>query len=223
MDAVTLPAPLSRFQFGQSQTLTTGMRVGLFGGSFNPPHDGHWHVAHTAMQRLGLHRVWWVVSPQNPLKSRQETAEYDGRFAAVQALIGRRPGHVVSDIERRLGLERTVHTLAHLTTRWPGVRFVWIMGGDSWATFHRWAAWPQIIRRVPIFVVARPPDGARACLGKAAQRFAVARYARSNPPGLFASAPPAWIYCVLRFNSASSTALRTARIGRPALGEPKAP
>ena len=117
--------------------LQPGMRVGLFGGSFNPPHEGHAHVAETAKRRLNLDRVIWLVSPQNPLKSRSETADLAERVAQAKAL-ARGPGMIVSDLESRLGSAYTIDTVRALKARFPGVKFVWIMGADSLASFHRW-------------------------------------------------------------------------------------
>src|SRR5687768_944682 len=109
--------------------LEPGMRVGLFGGSFNPAHEGHSHVAETALVRLGLDRVIWLVSPQNPLKSSAETASLVERMAGARAR-ARGPKMVVSDVEARLGSQYTIDTLRALKARHPGVHFVWIMGAD---------------------------------------------------------------------------------------------
>jgi nicotinate-nucleotide adenylyltransferase len=134
--------------------LEPGMTVGLFGGSFNPAHEGHRHVADTARARLGLDRVIWLVSPQNPLKSRHETAPLSERIAQVKPFIG--PKDVISDFETQIGASYTLDTLRALKTRYPGVHFVWIMGGDSLASFHRWRGWVQIMHMVPVVVVSRP-------------------------------------------------------------------
>ena len=135
--------------------LTPGMRVGLFGGSFNPAHEGHLHVAETAMQRLKLDRIVWMVSPQNPLKDAAETAPLAARMDSARAM-ARAPGMVVSDVETRLGTVWTIDTLRALTDRYPGVRFVWVMGSDNLASFHHWRGWTDIMRLMPMAVVARP-------------------------------------------------------------------
>ena len=126
-------------------TLTRGMRIGLYGGSFNPAHEGHAHVAETARRRLRLDRVIWLVSPQNPLKTRHETASLAERIAGARAL-AKGPGMIVADIETGLGSAYTIDTVRALKARFPGVRFVWIMGADSLAGFHRWRGWTQIMR-----------------------------------------------------------------------------
>src|SRR5215467_14346327 len=154
--------------------LLPGMRVGLFGGSFNPAHAGHAHVAETARRRLGLDRVIWLVSPQNPLKSRHETADLAQRMASAASFTAG-PDMIVTDLETRLGSAYTIDTVRALKARHPGVQFVWIMGADSLAGFHRWRGWTQILREVPVAVVSRPWAGLRSRFSPAARRFAHAR------------------------------------------------
>jgi nicotinate-nucleotide adenylyltransferase len=148
---------MSRLRLGFH--LEPGMTVGLFGGSFDPPHDGHSHVAESALQQLGLDRVIWLVSPQSPLK--QEPAPIEKRLAQVRAF-ARGPRMIVSDAEARLGTRYTIDTLRALMKRFPHVRFVWIMGSDNLASFHRWGSWREIAKLVPIAVVPRPGYGARS-------------------------------------------------------------
>ncbi|WP_371514821.1 nicotinate-nucleotide adenylyltransferase [Brevundimonas denitrificans] len=133
--------------------LEPGLKVGLLGGSFNPAHEGHAHVAETAMQRLGLDRVIWLVSPQNPLKDDSETAPLVERMASAREF-ARGPAMVVSDFESRVGCRWTVDTLRAVTARHPGVKFVWLMGSDNLATFHRWRGWTDIAAAMPMAVIA---------------------------------------------------------------------
>ena len=135
--------------------LTAGMKVGLFGGSFNPAHDGHAHVAETALQRLDLDRVVWLVSPQNPLKDSRHTAPLADRMASARTF-ARGPAMIVSDFETRVGTSWTVDTLRALKRRHPGVHFVWLMGSDNLESFHRWRGWTDIMRMMPVAVIARP-------------------------------------------------------------------
>lgn len=188
-------------------TLEPGMRVGLFGGSFNPPHEGHAHVAETAKRRLNLDRVIWLVSPQNPLKSRTETADLAERLAQTRA-IANEPGMIVSDLETRLGSAYTIDTIRWLKGRFPGVKFVWVMGADSLATFHRWRGWTQIMREAPVAVVSRPWISLKSRFSPAAQRFAAHRLTSSQARGLADRVPPAWVFLFGRFNFQSSTHLR---------------
>ncbi|HEY2661013.1 MAG TPA: nicotinate-nucleotide adenylyltransferase [Caulobacteraceae bacterium] len=189
--------------------LKPGMRVGLFGGSFNPAHEGHAHVARTALVRLGLDRVIWLVSPQNPLK-RGAPADLSERMAAARKFT-RGPRMIASDIETRLGVRYTIDLIRILKARFPGVKFVWIMGADSLASFHKWRGWREILNSVPIAVVARPGSELRGGLAPAALRFAHARHPASAARGLAALRAPAWTYLPARLNHASSTALRARR------------
>lgn len=191
------------------------MRVGLFGGSFNPAHDGHAHVAETALIRLQLDRVIWLVSPQNPLKSPGETAPLLARMASAAA-VARGPSMIVSDAETRMGARYTLDTLRVLKGRFPGVHFVWIMGSDNLASFHRWRGWVEIARLVPIAVVARPGAMLRSRVAPAARRFARFRVPSREAPLLPLMAAPAWVYLRGRLNYASSTALR-GRLTRESL------
>ena len=187
--------------------LSRGMKVGLYGGSFNPAHDGHAHVAETARRRLGLDRVIWLVSPQNPLKSSRETADLDARIAAARALT-QGFGMIVVGAETKLGSTYTIDTIRSLKARFPGVHFVWIMGADSLATFHRWKGWTQIMHEVPVAVVSRPWISLKSRFSPTTRRFARFRRASHAAMGLPGSPTPAWVFLFGRFNFQSSTALR---------------
>lgn len=183
------------------------MRVGLFGGSFNPAHEGHAHVAETAMRRLELDRVIWLVSPQNPLKSSSQTAPLRQRLDAARQR-ARGSAMIVSDAESRLGSQYTIDTLRVLRARFPGVKFVWVMGADSLASFHRWRGWTQIMREVPVAVISRPWAALKSRTSPAARRFAHARQPASAASILPDAKAPAWVYLTGPLNFASSTALR---------------
>jgi nicotinate-nucleotide adenylyltransferase len=190
------------------------MKVGLYGGSFNPAHEGHAHVAETARQRLGLDRVIWLVAPQNPLKSSAETQPLGARLAGVRAL-ARDRGMIVSDVEARLGTRYTLDTILALKARFPGVRFVWIMGADSLAGFHRWRGWTQIMRALPVAVVSRPWISLKSRSSPAARRFAAARIPFGRAKSLADHPAPAWVFLYGPLNFQSSTALRERmRAGR---------
>lgn len=191
------------------------MRVGLFGGSFNPAHGGHAHVAETALTRLRLDRVIWLVSPQNPLKPADETAPLAERMASARS-VAQGPSMVVSDAETRIGAQYTLDTVRVLKARFPRVHFVWIMGSDNLASFHRWRGWVQIAELIPIAVVARPGSLSRSRAAPFARRFAARRRSSQTGPLLPFAEPPAWIYLRAPLNPASSTALR-ARLQRDSL------
>ena len=198
--------PISGKLGGLGLHLEPGMRVGLFGGSFNPAHEGHVHVARTALRRLRLDRVIWLVSPQNPLKP-DLAAPLAERMAGARR-VARGPGMIVSDAEARLGTQYTLDTVRALKARFPRVKFVWVMGADSLAAFHRWRGWTAILRELPAVVVSRPGVGQKARLSPAARRFAHARWPAARAAGLPGAAPPAWALLRGPFHFASSTALR---------------
>jgi nicotinate-nucleotide adenylyltransferase len=187
--------------------LERGMRVGLFGGSFNPAHEGHAHVAETALRRLRLDKVIWLVSPQNPLKSAAESASLKVRMASARRQ-ARGPRMAVSDVEKRSGSYYTIDILRMLKQRFPGVKFVWIMGGDNLNSLHGWRGWADILREMPVAVIARPGAEMKSRSSPAARRFAFARLSSREAPKLAGRPSPAWLYLRGPFNFASSTALR---------------
>jgi len=187
---------------------TPGLRVGLLGGSFDPPHAGHAHITRWALRGFGLDRVWWLVSPGNPLKP-DAPADLARRMEAARALM-RHPRVSVTDIEDRLGTRATAATLACLKRRYPGVRFVWLMGADNLAGFHRWGRWEDILAAVPVGVLGRPGAQLRAGLSPAAMRYARYRLPAAEARALPFMAPPAWCLLTGRMLDLSSTGLRAA-------------
>lgn len=183
--------------------------MGLLGGSFDPAHAGHAHVAGTALERLGLDRVIWLVSPQNPLKERRESRPLAWRMASA-ARFADHPRMVVSDAETRLGVRYTYDTLRLLRARWPGVRFVWLMGADNLAGFHRWRGWIDILRLTPVAVVSRPGALLNSRFAPAARRFAHARRPGGAGALLPYAKPPAWTWLAAPLHPQSSTALRAS-------------
>jgi nicotinate-nucleotide adenylyltransferase len=132
-----------------------GLVIGLLGGSFNPAHAGHRYISLTALRRLGLDYVWWLVSPGNPLKDERDMAPFQQRLARAKE-IARHPRLIVSDIERQLGTRYTIDTVRALQRRFPAVHFVWLMGSDNLENFHLWRNWKGIAARLPLVVVQRP-------------------------------------------------------------------
>jgi nicotinate-nucleotide adenylyltransferase len=185
-----------------------GQWIGLMGGSFDPAHAGHRHCARRAKQRLGLDQVWWLISPQNPLKPK--SAPLEARLASARAIAHGQAWLRVSAFEAGFGLRYTIETLRFLTKRANGARFVWIMGADSMATFHRWRAWRAIAETAPIVIIPRPGAGAQARGGKA---FAILAHRRMPAGKLRNAALPAWALLEGPCNPLSSTALR-ARASR---------
>jgi len=184
-----------------------GQRIGLFGGSFNPAHYGHYMVALYAMKRLELDWVWWLVSPQNPLKDPSETGEYASRLASTRE-VAKHPRFVVTDIEKQMGARTTAETLRGLRPLLRRAHFTWIMGADSFANLHRWHDWLEIPETLPLAVLARPGFSLRALGGPAATRFAEAQVPTNLAPSLVTKRPPAWCFVPMPLRPESSTAIR---------------
>jgi nicotinate-nucleotide adenylyltransferase len=183
------------------------MRIGLLGGSFNPAHEGHRHISLLALKYLHLDELWWLVSPQNPLKSTNDMAPFAERLASAHAM-ARHPRIRVSDIESRLHTRYTADTLHALRSRFPQTRFVWIMGADNLAQIPRWERWTEIFNTVPIAVFDRATYSFRALAGKAAQRFARQRIESRNAAALADQKAPAWVYFHARRHPASASSIR---------------
>lgn len=187
-------------------------RVGLLGGSFNPAHEGHREISLLALERLGLDAVWWLVTPGNPLKDPGLYAPYEDRLATARRVAGH-PHIVISDFERRRGLQYTIDTLDALTALNAHTAFVWIMGADAFAQFDRWKDWRRIAALVPLAVFNRPGFAAEALSGPAAESLAPFRIPAGDAMTLAAAEPPAWVYFDDTAIAMSSTAIRAGRPG----------
>ena len=183
-----------------------GQVIGLLGGSFDPAHAGHVHITTTALKRFQLDRVWWMVSPGNPLKA-HGPAPLETRMQAARALMDH-PRVDITDVERDLGTRYTADTLAALQQRNRGVRFVWLMGADNLAQFHRWQQWRWIMENVPVGVIARPGDRIAARMSKAARVYADARIPGRAAHLLKSAHAPAWSFINLPMSAQSSSAIR---------------
>lgn len=189
-----------------------GARIGLMGGSFDPPHEGHLKASLFALDRLRLDRVWWLVTPGNPLKDHSRLAPLADRLEAARRL-ARSPKLAVSGFEAEIRTRYTYDTLRALTRRAPAVRFVWIMGADNLASFHRWDKWRDIANLVPIAVVERPGYAVSALASPAARALARYRVPEPEAPQLPSLSPPAWVLLFGLRSRLSSTALRALRQG----------
>lgn len=191
-----------------------GQRIGLFGGSFNPAHRGHRAVALFALKTLALDWVWWLVSPQNPLKDAAITGDYETRLAQTRG-IADHPRFVVTDIERQLGSRNTAETLEGLKPVLRRGHFVWIMGADSFATLHRWHDWLVIPETLPLAILARPGFSQRALGSPAATRFDNDQVPIAQAATLVTRRPPAWCFIPMPLRPESSTAIRAASQSSP--------
>ncbi len=192
-----------------------GMRIGLFGGTFNPPHAGHALVCAIAIRRLRLDRLWLMVSPGNPLKSVENLPSLPERMAAARKLT-RDPRVIVTGFEAELGARYSYQTVEHLRRACPGVKFVWIMGADNLAAFFRWRRWREIARKMPILVVDRPGSTHLAVHGLASAWFERRRLPESLASTLPLRKPPALIVLHGPRSKLSSTQLRAQRADAPA-------
>ncbi|OLP56212.1 nicotinic acid mononucleotide adenylyltransferase [Rhizobium rhizosphaerae] len=187
-----------------------GMVVGLFGGSFNPPHDGHQLVADIALRRLRLQQLWWMVTPGNPLKSRSDLAPLSERIGLSEALV-HDPRIKVTAFEASFPASFTAQTIARIRARNPAVRFVWIMGADNLVSFDRWQRWREIVGSVPIAVIDRPGATLGYLSSKMARTFDYARVDEEDAATLAFRRAPAWTFIHGPRSPLSSTALRAAR------------
>jgi nicotinate-nucleotide adenylyltransferase len=183
---------------------TKGMVIGLLGGSFDPAHEGHVHISREALKRMGLDRVWWLVTPGNPLKARQPAPLADRLAQARQVM--RDPRVKITALEAALGTRATADTIDALRALYPGVTFVWLMGADNLVQFHRWGRWRDILRCVAVGVLARPGSGVQARLSVAARAFRVHQVDRGET--LRGRKAPVWAFVNLPMNDTSSTEIR---------------
>ncbi len=196
-------------QTGKPPFFSRGQTVVLFGGSFDPPHDGHRLVAKAALAQLQADFVWWLVSPQNPLKAHRPGAQSD-RLAAAQKL-ARHPKFIVSNEEARLGTQYAADTVQALKQAHPGVRFIWLIGADNLAQMHKWKDWQVLMGEIAIAVYPRPGATLKALAGKAALRFGTRRLPSAEAARLGRSRAPAWTLLHGVQSGQSSTALRQAQ------------
>ncbi|MEN5300055.1 nicotinate-nucleotide adenylyltransferase [Brucella sp. TWI559] len=188
-----------------------GMTVGLFGGSFNPPHGGHALVAEIAIRRLKLDQLWWMVTPGNPLKDKRELAPLSERLELSEH-VASDPRIKVTALEAAFNVRYTADTLALIAKANPGVHFVWVMGADNLASFHRWQRWREIAQTFPIAVIDRPGSTLAYLSSRMAQTFSRSRLDEHYAPILARRSPPAWTFIHGPRSSLSSTALRKQKL-----------
>jgi nicotinate-nucleotide adenylyltransferase len=185
-----------------------GQVIGLLGGSFDPAHSGHAHITREAIKRFGLDRVWWLVSPGNPLKSRGPAPLAQRMEKACEVM--QHPRVDVTDMEQHLNTRYTAQTLARLQGLYPGVRFVWLMGADNLAQLHRWQNWRSIMESVPVGVLARPGQRISARMSRAAALYSAYRIPGRYSQLLGRAEAPAWSFVNVPMVDISSTAIRAA-------------
>lgn len=197
---------------GAARTPCAGLRVGLLGGSFNPAHDGHRRISLMALRWLALDEVWWLVSPQNPLKLTADMAPLSERMASAQACAQHRRIRV-SDLEASLASDRSHDTMRHLRRIYPRMRFVWIIGADNLLQLPRWHRWRDLVASVPIAVFDRPTFSYAALASQAASQYRRHRLPARLAPQLANQRPPAWVFLWPGHDSTSATAIRQGASG----------
>ncbi len=179
--------------------------IGLFGGSFNPAHGGHLHVARAGLRQLQLDEIWWLVSPQNPLKPKQPSWQSRAQTVLDLPLL---PKMRVSEVELEYGTQYTVDLLKTLKKRQPHTNFIFIMGADNLLQLPKWRDWQHILELVPLAIIARPGSSIKARLGQAARQYREARIPEDQAHILQYKAAPAWTYLTLPLDKRSSSAIR---------------
>ncbi len=201
-----MPSELSEHMRAGLPRARAGEAIGLLGGSFDPPHAGHVHITLEALKRFRLDRVWWLVSPGNPLKP-DSPAAIERRMAAARDMM-QHPRVVITDIERRLGTRYTAETLDGLRGMYRNVRFVWLMGADNLASFHKWEQWQRILNTVPVGIIARPSARVAARTSPAAARYRKAQLTGRAASLLPQARPPAWCFVNVPMVNLSSSDIR---------------
>ncbi|MBL4789940.1 MAG: nicotinate (nicotinamide) nucleotide adenylyltransferase [Kordiimonadaceae bacterium] len=186
-------------------SLNRGRKIGLYGGSFNPAHAGHLHIAKEALKRLKLDEIWFLVSPGNPLKAADGMAPFASRFKSLQAVIGNRPNMRVSDIETRMGTCYTADTVQALVKALPFTHFTWVMGADNFPVFDRWYKWRDVAETLPIAVFDRAEYALSGFASELARRYA--RY-RTSPKNFGTARAPTWTFVTIPRHPGSATNIR---------------
>jgi nicotinate-nucleotide adenylyltransferase len=193
-----------------SSNLWSNRTIGLLGGSFNPAHEGHRHISLYALKMLGLDAVWWMVSPQNPLKTKKDMAPLEKRLESARKTASH-PKIFVTDIEQHLGTQYSLDTIRALQQHFPRTRFVWLMGGDNLTMFHKWRNWQQIFKTLPVCVLDRPPRHASLKASPAFERFRHYLLPQERAATLKRRKAPAWAILHIPLDETSATAIRAKR------------
>lgn len=195
--------------------------IGLLGGSFNPAHAGHIHLSQQAIKRLRLDAVWWLVSPHNPLKAKSDLAKYETRIAHARDLTANHRNITVSDFEAQHNFHYSIDTITALQKTYPRMRFIWLMGADNLASFHKWRNWEAMFKSIPIAVFDRSPYQLSALSSKAAQRFRNNRLDERDGMKLASEDAPSWAYFTMPRHPQSATNLRKKLGNKAFLGHTK--
>ena len=183
-----------------------GLTIGLLGGSFDPPHEGHVHITKLALKIFNLSKIWWLVCPENPIKS-VIPSDVNSRFLASKKIM-KHPSVVITDLERKLKTKYTFQTLIKLKKLYPSTKFVWLMGADNLINFHHWKNWDWIMKNIPVGVLARPEEQIKAGLSRTAIKFGNYRLPKEKSIILSNYIPPVWTLSTGPMRNISSTEIR---------------
>ena len=183
-----------------------GLTIGLLGGSFDPPHEGHVHITKLALKIFNLSKIWWLVCPENPIKS-VTPSDLNSRFIASKKIM-KHPSVVITDLERKLKTKYTFQTLIKLKKLYPSTKFVWLMGADNLINFHHWKNWDWIMKNIPVGVLARPEEQIKAGLSRTAIKFGNYRLPKEKSIILSNYIPPVWTLSTGPMRNISSTEIR---------------
>tara|TARA_B100000282_G_scaffold165666_1_gene119944 strand:- start:894 stop:1493 length:600 start_codon:yes stop_codon:yes gene_type:complete len=183
-----------------------GLKIGLLGGSFDPPHEGHVHITKLALKIFNLSKIWWLVCPENPIKS-VTPSDLNSRFLASKKIM-KHPSVVITDLERKLKTKYTFQTLIKLKKLYPSTKFVWLMGADNLINFHHWKNWDWIMKNIPVGVLARPEEQIKAGLSRTAIKFGNYRLPKEKSIILSNYIPPVWTLSTGPMRNISSTEIR---------------
>ena len=183
-----------------------GLKIGLLGGSFDPPHEGHVHITKLALKIFNLSKIWWLVCPENPIKS-VTPSDVNSRFLASKKIM-KHPSVVITDLERKFKTKYTFQTLIKLKKLYPSTKFVWLMGADNLINFHHWKNWDWIMKNIPVGVLARPEEQIKAGLSRTAIKFGNYRLPKEKSIILSNYIPPVWTLSTGPMRNISSTEIR---------------
>ena len=199
-------------KFRKIPVASPGMKIGLFGGSFNPPHQGHVQISRTAIRKLGLDQLWWIVSPGNPLKDHSELLPLEERLEKCQAITSH-PDIRITAFEAQFNLRYTADTVKLLARRRARASFVWVMGADNFANFHKWERWLEIANQIPLAIFDRPDSTTSPNSSSATHALAPYRVDERDSRLLANIQPPAWTFIHGPRSYLSSTQIRNGRNG----------
>tara|TARA_B100000900_G_scaffold410590_1_gene428654 strand:+ start:216 stop:845 length:630 start_codon:yes stop_codon:yes gene_type:complete len=202
---------IKRWIIGSCGAISSSQKIGLLGGSFNPAHDGHLNISKIALQRLGLDQIWWIISPRNPLKKYNLLYDFEHRVSSANKIINS-SNILISKLELNAQIKYTIGTVEYLQSRYPGTKFVWVMGADNLNQFHLWREWEKITSLIPIAIIDRPSSSLNVTSSLFANKYKAHRVDESDSTSLVSHKKPAWVFIHTKLNYQSSSQLRKSEV-----------